>query len=105
LTDAVSLVSNPAVYDSFKKYAELTSNHFMVKMIDGIYLEYQNLSAHPLSYIRDSLDTVFSRKASWYKAKLFADDRGINFNLNVIGQLAEKEEAAGKVRVFAIVDG
>jgi hypothetical protein len=77
----------------------------MVKMIDGIVAAHTELSVHPLPFIRDSLSNIFVRKASIIKALDFARDAGIPFDGNILGQLSKKLEAAGKVRVFAIVDG
>jgi hypothetical protein len=77
----------------------------MVKMIDRIIAAHTELSVHPLPFIRESLSNIFVRKASVIKAMEFAKSSGIPFDGNILGQLAKKLEAAGKIRVFAIVDG
>lgn len=106
LSDAVSIVNNPVVYSAFKVFALETSNQFLVKFIDRIHKEYMAISNSSLPYVADSVSRFFSLKPTVYKVASYCRSLGQSFGLySMIGQLSKKEEAAGKIRVFAMVDG
>jgi hypothetical protein len=96
------MVNNPIVFSAFIAFAEETSNQFLVKFIHRIHKEYITLSTSPKPYISGSIKHMFSLKPTIYKLSTYLQKDVL---YTILGQLVKKDEAAGKVRVFAMVDG
>jgi hypothetical protein len=88
--DAIAIGNNEILYSHFRKYC-LATNSSLINTIDKINL----CSKFDKKLSSEQLSTFFYRTFSNCK-------QDINLSL---GQLSSKEEAAGKLRIFAIVDG
>lgn len=85
LTDAIALAKYPEVYEPFRSFAIKTKSFsFMAQLDRTIEWLYQTLTTNGTSWVNIS------------SSKSFDDIR--------LGKLSFKEEAAGKLRVFAIAD-
>lgn len=89
LTDAIAIAYSP-IFPAFRGYCELSNNTYILNKILGIVALFTNN--------RELLSFLPKKTSLWVKEPL-TTETGLP-----IGQLAFKEEAAGKLRVFAIVD-
>jgi len=85
-TDALAYNKYPEVFNAFRDYCTLTSSDELFKTFD--------------TYKWWAEDTIETRQSnSWVKLP-----KSLSFEDIRLGKLSFKEEAAGKLRVFAIVD-
>jgi hypothetical protein len=92
VVDALLIYNNPLLYTHFRDYCEAT-NSTIITLIDGIG------KCFKWQQSVNSLDLNFQ---SWLFKTFPLIKTNSSFSL---GKLSTKEEAAGKMRVFAIVDG
>lgn len=85
LTDAIAMAKYPEIYEPFRKYSLLTKSPLLSQLDDTI------------NWLYDALEQ--SKSTSWVKIP-----KGTSFDDICLGKLAFKEEAAGKLRIFAIAD-
>jgi hypothetical protein len=86
LTDAIAMAKYPEIYDEFKAYCVETRSRVLLQLNSAIEWCYHKLE------IKD--------KIPWVKTSCSVR----TFDDIALGKLAFKFEAAGKIRVFAIVD-
>jgi len=84
LTDAIGLAKYSEIYEQFRIYSLLTKSHLIFKLDNTIEWLFATISEHGTSWVKLA--------------------KGMSFDDICLGKLAFKEEAAGKLRVFAIAD-
>lgn len=84
VTDAIALAKYPEIYDPFRMYC-LHTKSGLLKMLD--------------QSINFAYDVIENHGTSWTRKT-----ESISFDEIALGKLAFKEEAAGKLRIFAICD-
>lgn len=85
LSDAIALAKYPEVYEPFRSYAIKTKSFRFMAMLDRT--------------IEWLFQTLTAKGSSWVKVP-----GSLSFDDIRLGKLSFKEEAAGKLRVFAIAD-
>jgi hypothetical protein len=88
LTDAVA-IGNSKIFSDFKIYCEATENRYILNKVV-------------------SINKLFTNRKHLLQCLPFKGDVIVGKDITVeqipLGQLAFKEEAAGKLRIFAMVD-
>lgn len=85
LTDAIALIKNPNILDLFRSYLIKTKSIMFLKQFD-----------RRIEMIEEMIET---KGSSWVKIP-----KSMSYEDIRLGKLSFKEEAAGKLRVFAIAD-
>jgi hypothetical protein len=86
LTDAIAIAKYPEIYDSIKSYCLITSSFKLFKLLDN------------------AIDYMYSLLTKYERLTVKVSHSVTSFDDIALGKLSFKEEAAGKLRVFAIVD-
>jgi len=86
LTDAIALAKYPEIYDHFKLYANLTKSFGLFKTLNLV------------------IDLCFDLLTRYGKGWIPHSKSVLSFDDIALGKLSFKEEAAGKLRIFAICD-
>jgi len=84
ITDAIAMAKYPEIYNPFVSYCKLTKS-VIIEMLD-----------HSINF---SYDMIVNHGTDWIKRS-----SKISFDDIALGKLSFKEEAAGKLRIFAICD-
>lgn len=86
LTDAIAIAKYPEIYDSIKSYCLMTSSFKLFKLLDN------------------AINFMYGLLTNYESLTVKVNHSVTSFDDIALGKLAFKEEAAGKLRVFAIVD-
>jgi len=84
ITDAIAMAKYPEIYNVYKKYCVLTNSRILFMLDHSIKFAYDMIENHGVSWVKKS--------------------SSISFDDIALGKLSFKEEAAGKLRIFAICD-
>lgn len=98
LTDAVGLAKYPEVYEPFRKYSLLTKSSLIFKLDSVIEWLYTKIESSGTAFLKKPLERVLPE----FELKGTIEEN--RFNAICLGKLSFKEEAAGKLRIFAIAD-
>lgn len=85
ISDAIAIAKYPEIYESIQDYCRLTKSPIMLMLNRTIDWAFDMLTRKGNSWVKFSKSVV-------------------DFDRLALGKLAFKEEAAGKLRIFAIVD-
>jgi len=86
LTDAIALAKYPEIYEHFRLYASQSRSLGLFKMLNNV------------------IDLCFDLLSRYGKGWIIHSKSVLSFDSIALGKLSFKEEAAGKLRIFAICD-